>query len=142
MVGLFDVADALLDSCTNSRFRIRLRLTRTMTHRRRCGCFCWLSSTCTWLKVKYEAATRRETLDSLRCRGEWARTDNLPMFYKSYNGAKGLNYSVFLLVKAVIIGVVLCNDDGVLVEPLTKVGTRSRLLRWPELAVFTFHISV
>ena len=43
------------------------------------------------------------------------------MFYEAYNGLRGLHYCIFLLVKAVIIGIVLTNDQGVIVGPLAKV---------------------
>jgi hypothetical protein len=85
------------------------------------GCFSWSTSTCTWLKVKVEAATHSKTLESLRCRGSWIKSDNLAMFYEAYNGLKGLHYCIFLLVKSVIIGIVLTNDQGVIVGPKTKV---------------------
>ena len=85
------------------------------------GCFFWIASICTWLKVKVEAATHSETLDSLRCRGSWIKSDNLAMFYEAYNGLRGLHYCIFLLIKAVIIGIVLTNDEGVIVGPLAKV---------------------
>ena len=85
------------------------------------GCFFWIASMCTWLKVKVEAATHSETLDSLRCKGSWIKTDNLAMFYEAYNGLHGLNYCIFLLVKAVVIGIVLTNDQGVIVGALVKV---------------------
>ena len=87
------------------------------------GCFFWSASMCTWIKVKFEAATNAETLDSLRCRGSWIKSDNLAMFYENYNGLHGLGYCIFLLVKAVIIGIVLTNDQGVIVGPLVKVVT-------------------
>jgi hypothetical protein len=85
------------------------------------GCLFWCASTCTWLKVKVEAAIHSETLDSLRCRGTWIRSDNLAMFYEAYNGLYGLYYCIFLLFKAVIIGIILTNDQGVIVGPLAKV---------------------
>eukprot|EP00291_Cryptomonas_curvata_P016595 CAMPEP_0172155328 /NCGR_PEP_ID=MMETSP1050-20130122/2564_1 /TAXON_ID=233186 /ORGANISM="Cryptomonas curvata, Strain CCAP979/52" /LENGTH=578 /DNA_ID=CAMNT_0012824213 /DNA_START=76 /DNA_END=1812 /DNA_ORIENTATION=- len=45
----------------------------------------------------------------------------MSMFYEAYNGLRGLHYCIFLLSKSVIIGIVLTNDQGVIVGPLTKV---------------------
>ena len=75
----------------------------------------------TFIKAKVDEAFAPANVDALLCRGEWIKKDALFVFYGTFAGGRGVVYSIFLLIKSLLIGVVLTNDNGVIVPSLTKV---------------------